>query len=489
MSLFGAASIAQSSLNALTAESAVVSRNIAGVNDTATTSRKIANVVTTADGGARVTSITRAQNNALFENVLNATASSAAQDALSAGLTQLNQTVGDTNSDHSPAVLLSDFTNSLQSYAASPTDSSLASAAVSAAQTLTSSLNNATSTVQQVRKQADADMQTSVTQINSLLAQFQKANTAVVQATVSGADATDALDARDTLLTQLSKEIGITTTTNANNDMSIYTDSGVTLFQASARTVSFAPMSAYSASTTGNAVYVDGVQVTGTSATMPISSGKLAGLATLRDKTTTTYQTQLDELARGLINAFAETNQSTSATVPGLFTYSGSPNMPAASGVTGLAADIKVNANVDPSQGGSPTLLRDGGIYDPTDPNYDYNTSGNASYTGRLQQLLNSVGQTQNFNTTGAIDPTDSLSGYASASVSWLQAQRKDVTAQSTYQATLLSQATSALSSSTGVNLDTEMSKMLNLEQSYSASAKLMSTINSMFNSLLSAMA
>ena len=38
-------------------------------------------------------------------------------------------------------------------------------------------------------------------------------------------------------------------------------------------------------------------------------SGKLAGLATLRDDATVTYQSQLDEIARGLIETFAESDQ------------------------------------------------------------------------------------------------------------------------------------------------------------------------------------
>jgi flagellar hook-associated protein 1 FlgK len=72
--------------------------------------------------------------------------------------------------------------------------------------------------------------------------------------------------------------------------------------------------------------------------------------------------------------------------------------------------------------------------------------------------------------------------------VSWLEGQRSSVSTASTYQSTLLSQATTALSSATGVNIDSQMSQMLNLENSYQASAKLITTIDSMFTSLMSAM-
>ena len=81
----------------------------------------------------------------------------------------------------------------------------------------------------------------------------------------------------------------------------------------------------YTAGTTGNAVYIDGVPVTGANSVMPLKSGKLAGLAQLRDQDTVTYQSQLDEIARGLINTFREIDQTAAALpdVPGLFTYPG----------------------------------------------------------------------------------------------------------------------------------------------------------------------
>ena len=57
----------------------------------------------------------------------------------------------------------------------------------------------------------------------------------------------------------------------------------------------------------------------------------------------------------------------------------------------------------------------------------------------------------------------------------------------SAYQSALATQATSALSNATGVNLDAEMTNMLNLENSYASSAKLLTTVNSMFSALLDA--
>lgn len=494
MSLSSAALIAQSGLNTVTAEASVLSRNVSGASDTTTYSRKIANVMAT-PSGSQVISITRASNLAVFESMLSATSANSAQNALSAGLDTLNQTIGDVSSTSSdtassatsPAALLSNFTDALQSYEAAPSDSTLATAAVNAAAALAQGLNSAAEIVNQVREQADSGIAASVQTVNSLLAQFQKVNAQIVKGTATGADVTDAQDSRDQILKELSQEIGITTATDANGGMSVYTDGGVTLFQGGlARVVTFSPTHTYTAATPGNAVYVDGVPITGSSATMPSESGALIGLAKLRDDVAVTHQAQLDGIAGALVTAFAESDQTGSGPdLPGLFTTAGATSLPAA--ITGLAGQIEVNPNADPSQGGNPLLLRDGGI--SGSPGYSYNTNGTASYQGRLSQLLANLSAPQSFSVAGGIATNATLSGYAAASVSWLEAERSNAASQSSYQSTLLSTATAALSNAAGVNLDDEMSKMLDLERSYSATAKLITTIDSMFGSLLADLA
>lgn len=482
MDLATATRITQSALSTLSTESSVVSRNIAGVNNNGTYSRKITNVVTALGGGVAVMSITRAQNGALFDTVLGATSSSATQRVITDGLTTLQRTVGDTTSATSLAAQISNLTNILQQYQATPNDSSLAASVVTTASSLANTLHNATTTVQQLRVQTDAQMASSVSTINSLLSQFQTVNSQVVSGTALGADVTDLLDKRDSILTQLSQQIGISTTTNPNNAMSIYTDSGATLFQGGvARSVTFQATNAYVPGSVGNAVYVDGVAVTGSAASMPIQSGALAGLANLRDNITVTYQAQLDATAGGLINAFSETDPGGSGTIlAGLFTNAGSSVVPSSAADTGLAGSIVVNAAVDPTQGGNASLLRDG-------INFNFNTTNDAAYSGQLQQLLTNLAANQSFNAAGGILGSNSVSDYATASINWLEVQRQSASSESAYQSTLLSNSTSALSSATGVSLDTEMSRMLDLEQAYAATAKLLSTISSMFSDLISA--
>ena len=88
---------------------------------------------------------------------------------------------------------------------------------------------------------------------------------------------------------------------------------------------------------------------------------------------------------------------------------------------------------------------------------------------------------------SAGLGSSSSLIGYANASVSWLQAENQQASDASSYQSALATQAASALSNATGVNLDAEMTNMLNLENSYASTAKLLTTVNGMFSSLLQA--
>jgi flagellar hook-associated protein 1 FlgK len=485
MSLSSAATIANSGLRAVAMETSVVARNITGATATEQYSRRISQIVPTI-GGVTAGTVTRATNQAVFGNLLSSTASAAAQASILSGLDTLNQVNGDLSAtSQSPAALLTQFTSALQAYAASPSDETLAAEAVATANTLASGLNTAADAVQNARADADQQIASSVKTINSLLDQFQTLNLQVVKGTAAGSDVSDAQDSRDAVLTKLAEEIGITTMTAANGDVAIYTDSGVPLFQGGkVRDISFAPTQTYTPTTVGQQVVANGISITGDASPMPILSGRLAGLVTLRDDLAVTYQAQLDNIAAGLIDAFHESDQVGSGPdLPGLFTTPGATSMPTV--LSGLASNIVVNPTVDPAKGGDLALLRDGGISNPGNPSYLYNTGGDESYFGRISELVDSLSASQTFAPAGAITTSASLSDYAAASVSWLEGERSRVTDQQNYQNTLLDTATKALSNSTGVNLDEEMSKMLELEHSYAASAKLIAAIDSMYADLL----
>lgn len=487
MSLSASLGTALSSLATTAEQTSVLSRNVARAGDS-TASRKTAEVITLPGQGVRLASVSRVVDAALYNNLLDATSNAAGQDAIVAALEQLEQTIGDTELDTSPAALVQKLADAIQQYAAAPQETVRAQSAIAAASNLASALNNATDIVQTVRAQADADIANSVDNLNTLLERFGDVNAEIVKGSRSGADVTDYLDQRDQILQQISEEVGIKTISRADNDMAIYTDSGVTLFDKSARTISFQPTASYSAATTGNAVYADGVPITGSNATMSVGSGRLSGLVKVRDDLAVTYQSQLDEIARGLITAFAESDQSTVPSlpdVPGLFTWGGAPALPAGGTISaGIAGSIAVNALVDPNQGGDASLLRDGGMGGAA---YGYNTAGAAAFTDRLEELHDLLNGAQAFDPAAKLSSSTSLRSFASSSAAWFEEARKTAGDEAEYRTTLLERSSEALSKVTGINLDEEMTLMLELERTYQASSKLISTIDAMLGALLSA--
>lgn len=488
MSLTSSLEIARSNLSVLSDRTAVTSRNVANAG-IPSSSRKLSNTVTAQGGiGVRLASITRASDEALFDKVLTSTSSVGRNQAIVDSLDQLNQTIGDVEQDASPAAMVSKLADALQQYSAAPQDDIRAQAAISAATDTANTLNAATDVVQQTRTRADNQIADSVASLNNLLANFEEINRNIVTGTQSGADITDLLDSRDQLLTDISKEIGIRTVERDNHDFAIYTDSGVTLFETKARQVTFKSTLAFNATTTGNAVLVDGVDVTSSASPLPINSGRIKGLIQVRDETTVTYQSQLDEIARGLITAFSERDQSVTPTLPdatGLFSYSGSPAVPpAGTVVTGLAGQISINAAADPSQGGDAALLRDGGINGAA---YVYNSGGGSGFADRLLAVADQFFSPRAFDPTALAGATTNLVTYAANSVGWLQETRQTASSESEFRTAVAERASDSLSKVTGANLDYEMTVLLDLERSYQATSRLISTINNMFGALLSA--
>lgn len=482
MSLSTAFDTAKSSLAASQAQTALVARNIANVNTVGAT-KKYANVVTGLNGQIQIKSIAQSSNYALFRNMLDASAAVGKGNVISNGLDRLSETLGDTQLSRSPAAMASKLSDALTTLSASPNNYELARNAVTAAADLARTLNEASATTQTIRKDADDELVNAAAEMNQLLARIESLNKIVISGTRTGEDVTDASDQRDQAVAALSQYVGVNIVTRGDNDMVLYTDSGVTLFEATARVVGFNSTPGLNETVKeGNALTIDGVAVTGSNAYMPLKSGSVAGLVALRDDVLVTYQTQLDEIARGLVEAFAE-NDGTGP-VAGLFTATAARLDASGSlveGNVGLAGSLRLADGVVTT----PTLLRDG-------ITHSYNPGGNgagavAGFTGRLNELSAALSAPRAFSGTSGAAPSGSIADYAASSVSWLQSARQTSLNETEYKTTVLDRTQVTLSNETGINMDEQLTRMMELERSFQASSKLISTIDEMLKTLLNA--
>lgn len=310
MSLSSASVSALRSLGVISDQISVASRNVAGAG-VAGVSEKIARV-SPGDSGVDFMGVTREANVALFRNLLSANSEQESANSVSGALSRLDLALGlsDASNSRSPAIQISKLGDALRAYSATPRDQTAAQIVLSTAQDVVSSLHDASAATQDERRRADQMIAEDVDDVNRLLSQFATLNETIVKATASRQDATDALDQRDSVLTELSKRIGISVVGRPNNDMVLYTDAGVTLYETTPRKVTFQETYNLQPGSIGADVYIDGARVTGSGASMALQSGSIIGHVKIRDQIAPQYQSQLDEIARGLVVAYAEQDQS-----------------------------------------------------------------------------------------------------------------------------------------------------------------------------------
>jgi flagellar hook-associated protein 1 len=288
-----------------------------------------------------------------------------------------------------------------------------------------------------------------------------------------------------------------------SGDVLLYTSSGTQLPTHS----STPPFSITSGSVQPSSYYpgggLPGIMLGGADVTNGMAGGSIGANLTLRDTTLPTDQAELDEFAANLSNRFAAQGLTLFSDPTGAVpTMGGSP---AQAGYVGYATAIQVNPVVT----AQPSLVRDGtdaipgsatgaSVFTPNP------STGPAGFTTMISRILDFAlgSEVQNgiaqpgFNTTGlgpgggltaSFGSPTTLASYAAGMVGAQSTRSATTTDQlSTEQAvqTALSSQVNAIS---GVNIDTEMSKMIALQNAYSANARVMSVAQSMFSQILQA--
>ncbi len=480
MSLASSLNTANSIFRNTSQQTSVLSTNIA--NDGNENYVRRQSVVVQTVYGASTTQNERSQHMALLRQLSSSTSQESAQSTLLEGLTSLSDALGGNDYELSTSSYLANLQSSLQSFAAAPGEYALASTVVTDAIDVANSLNNATAAVQTVRQDADAQIYQQVESLNKLLDEFKTVNDTVVRMTATGDDASNYLDRRDTLLKDISSIVGVSVNMRDNSDMVLYTSDGTTLFETDPREITFDRTYTYDATVTGNSVYIDGTPVRAGVGGNTDGEGSLAALVQLRDEVAPTFQTQLDEVARGLIEAFAETDSGGGNELPGLFTWPTGTVPTTGTVQPGLAALIQVNPAVRSDAGGDPMLVRDGGI---NGAGYVKNTDSASGYTDLINAYVDALSAERSFSADADLKTSASVLSFSSNSIGWLEELRSNATTADENKTALYERTFQTYSSKTAVSLDEELSLLLDVEQSYKAAAKLVSTVDEMLKAVL----
>jgi len=332
MSINGAAYIAFSGLSAAQTQMTIASANISNAGTTGYT-EKTGNQSTMVTGGAgsgvTVSSVTSNVDQYLLKELMTSISDLGSANNVNNYLNQLQQIYGSTGSDTTTGTSLGNTLASLESaissLASSPSDATAQSNFVQALENVTSQLQSTSTSVQQLRSNADKQIGTTVADANTNLQLIGSLNTQIVQAQAAGQPTGDLEDQRNNALQAVAKDIGISYFTASNGSVQVYTSSGQTLVNGSTvSTLSYTPAAQVSASTTYSATPPSGFQgitLNGIDITSQITTGAIGGLIDLRDDTLPSAQSQLDQLASQLITTLnAVHNQGTAIPPPASLT-------------------------------------------------------------------------------------------------------------------------------------------------------------------------
>jgi flagellar hook-associated protein 1 len=211
-----------------------------------------------------------------------------------------------------------------------------------------------------------------------------------------------------------------------------------------------------------------------------ITSGRIAGLFGVRDDLTVRMQKQIDQLASALIDRFQDpaNDPSLAPGTPGLFTAGGlfhDRSDPAE--IVGMADRIAINLAVDPDQGGAAWRVRDGvGAAVP----------GPAGDATQVFQFLAAFDDTLTYPPDAGLAPTLTLRATGAELVSIQQSARAEAETQAARQAVVADTLREVRANATGVNVDHELQRMLQIEKSYAANANVVQAAARMLDELLS---
>ncbi len=331
-----------------------VANNITNVNSQGY-SRKIVNiesrVVNGAGAGVQLSALTRQIDEGLLKSLRLELSSLNAFSAQTSSYERMQELFGSPADDNSISHVLGQLTNALETLAVSPDKILEQSELVRRGSELVLKFQQMSTTIQELRQQADKGIADAVTEINKLITNIGDFNDKLVRNTALNLDVTDLQDQRDQALDRLAELIDIRYFARADGDVIVFTSAGRTLVDSVPATLTHAAAGTVSATTThaeGDfaGLYV-GTAIPGNDITTEVRSGQLKGLIDLRDDVLANLQSELDELAAELRDVF---NQIHNRGVP-------FPGMQSMTGTRIFVAPTTQTMTLDPGTGAADVTI------------------------------------------------------------------------------------------------------------------------------------
>jgi flagellar hook-associated protein 1 FlgK len=335
---------------------------------------------------------------------------------------------------------LNNLFSSFQALSASPTSIAQRQNVINQAQSLASSFNQASQQLSSVNDALNTSIGDNVTKANQLLTQIANLNDQIAKATASGGTANDLVDSREQALENLAGLVNIQTNTNANGTV----DVSVGGAQLISGNQSLDSLQAYDP---GNGQLLVRTATGGTPLTL--TGGSIQGTIDARDGALKTLRDGLDTLASSLITQ-----------VNGI--YSSGYDLNGGTGATMFTGTDAGTIAVNSTLATDPSLVQAAGVSGAPGDNtvalalaklgsQSVAGLGNKTFTDSFAQQVGSFGF--------AVSTATSQVANQNSVSQMLQNQRDSVS---------------------GVSLEEEVTNLMLFQQAYSASSKIITTVDQM---------
>ena len=442
-------SIASGALSADSGALAITNNNIANVN-TAGYSRQMVTLSADAltsggsaqDNGVSFRGYTSVRNEVLQIAIDKKTSDGSSLNTQSTIWTQVETAFSGTTSGVGAS--LSTFFSDLSGLSTSPDDVVSRQAALSSASQLVSAFHQAASTLSSAAAYADGEVAGTVAQINQLTKQIADLDKQLGQNSTAPQGSGSLQDQRNALTTQLAQLTDVVSTSTSGTP-SLSTGSGTPLV---------IDGTAYSLEVThGTDGKTHVLDASGSDITTSLTGGSLGGALHMRDTEIPQASSKLDQLASDFASAVnaAQTQGYDQNGLQGAPLFALPANGARAAG--GISLAVSDPAWLAISSDGAP------------------GSSGNLDNLLAVQNQALSSGQTPNDSYASIVQAIGNSSSEANGNL------------QATTSA--LNQLSAQQASESGVSIDEETTNLLRYQQAYAAAAKVISTINQLYSTLM----
>ncbi|TNJ42351.1 flagellar hook-associated protein FlgK [Phaeobacter sp. B1627] len=479
MSLSSALSNAMTGLSAASRSTSVVSDNLANALTDGYYRRTLELQSNGAAGGVNVGSVKRMVDPAIQKSVRSAEAEYAATSVTADFYARVTDLVGSVNDGYSIAQRMTDMESALIEATSLPNSDARLNDFSMQAEELAESIKEAADGLSALRNQAEDSISSLINGLEQDLEDLDDMNGQILAARVRGLDTAGLEDQRDNLIDSINEVIPVQIYERENDQIALYTQSGVKLLDGSAAEFTFddtALVTPYMTIDNGQlaGLEIDGIAID-TSINGKIGGGSLAAQFYVRDVAAVQAQEDLDTMAGDLILRFQDptVDPTLAATDPGLFTDTGGFYNTADE--VGIANRIQINTVISMTGDAETWRLRDG---------LNAATIGERGDT----TILNNYGAALEATNTIASPGLGSgdFSAYAiAANMMTNFSQEYDWAEQDQAFSSAIYSDMQSRELEQGVDTDAELQTLMMLETIYGANARMLQAIDEMMQELM----